>query len=127
MKIAICLQGLSSGKSDVAARGHQKRVEGNFQACVDGSLLHLFSGHEVDFFTHTWGCDSAEIISKHIKPVKSLYEKPIRFAPDGDYTHSVKSRWYSTYKSVDLMAQHARETKNKYDFVPLFFVCCVWP
>ena len=106
MKVAICLQGLSAGKSDVAARGHQKRVEGNFQACIDGSLLQLFQNHEVDFFTHTWGHISAPLIAEHIKPIKSLYESPIRFAPEGDYAHSVKSRWYSTWKSVDLMSQN---------------------
>ena len=117
MKIAICLQGLSFGKSDVAARGHQKRMEGNFQVCIDGSIAQLFAEHDVDFFTHTWGHQSAATISEHLKPVKSLYESPIRFAPEGDYTHSVKSRWYSTYKSVELMAQHIRETNTKYDFV----------
>jgi len=117
MKIAVCLQGLSAGKSDVAARGHQKKMEGNFQACIDGSLLQIFQNHEVDFFTHTWGNESATSIAQYIKPVKALYENPIQFAPEGDYTHSVKSRWYSTYKSVDLMAQHIRETNTKYDFV----------
>jgi hypothetical protein len=117
MKIAMCLQGLSYGKSDVAARGHQKIIEGNFQACIDESLTKLFSDHEVDFFTHTWGFESSSIISQYLKPIKSLYEAPIRFAPEGDYTHSVKSRWYSTYKSVDLLSQHINETSVKYDFI----------
>jgi hypothetical protein len=117
MKVAICLQGLSCGKSDLARRGHQNLLEGNFNVAIDKTILKLFAGHEVDFFTHTWGNESSTVISQHIKPVKSLYEKQIRFAPEGDYSHSVKSRWYSTKKSVDLMAQHIQETEAKYDFV----------
>ena len=117
MKIAICLQGLSSGKSDVAARGHRKRIEGNFQSCIDGSLLSIFKNHSVDFFTHTWGNESTSIISQNIKPVKSIYEMPIQFAPKGDYKHSVKSRWYSTCKSIELLEKHIMETGVSYDFV----------
>ena len=117
MRVAICLQGLSSGKSDVAPRGHQSKVEGNFQVCIDGSIANLFRGHDVDFFTHTWGSESSEIISRFLTPVKSLYEKQIQFAPKGDYKHSVKSRWYSTKMSVSLMEQHQKESGDEYDFV----------
>lgn len=117
MKVAICLQGLSAGKSDLAARGHQKRTEGEFRVAIDTSLNAIFQNHEVDFFTHTWGKESEPIISKYIKPIKSLYETQIRFAPEGDYTHSVKSRWYSTHKSVELMQQHCFHTNTTYDYV----------
>ncbi len=116
MKIAVCMHGLSSGVSDLAARGSQRTVEGGFRVFIDGSILNVFDGHEVDFFTHTWGNDSEELINQNLKPISSVFEEQIQFAEKGNYLHSIKSRWYSAKRSVELLAAHRENTGADYDF-----------
>ena len=74
MKVAVCLHGLSYGKSDLAKRGRERNLEGGFNVFIDGSILRLFSGHEVDFFSHTWGQESDSAISEHFRPKYKIQE-----------------------------------------------------
>ena len=118
MKVAICLQGLSVGKSDVAARGHNKIVEGAFPVAVDTSIMSAVAAdRDIDFFIHTWGTESEKALCDFYKPKKALFEEPIIFAPEGDYSHSVKSRWYSHKKSIELAAEYEGECNFEYDWI----------
>ena len=119
MKVAVCLHGLSYGKSDLAKRGRERNLEGGFNVFIDGSILRLFSGHEVDFFSHTWGQESDSVISEHFRPKYKIHEEQIHFAEQGNYLHSIKSRWYSAYRSVGLLENYQKDTGCKYDYALL--------
>ena len=122
MKIALCLQGLSSGWND-------KGNEVNFTKSYDYLKQNILDKNDVDIFIHTWNDDTDKMdeIKKIYNPVSSIFEKQIIFAepiaPKGalsnetNKVHSIKSRWYSHMKSVELKQKYEIENNITYDFV----------
>lgn len=112
MKIALCLQGLSHGKSD-------KGIEVSFLDAAKMLKKSILSENDVDIFIHTWSESKEENdrIENIYRPKKSIYEKQIMFDKSPTKLHSTKSRWYSHMKSVELKKKYEKENGFKYDFV----------
>tara|TARA_R110000787_G_scaffold261499_3_gene366851 strand:+ start:275 stop:919 length:645 start_codon:yes stop_codon:yes gene_type:complete len=112
MKIALCLQGLSSGRND-------KGNEVSFMKSYEYLKQNILDKDDVDVFIHTWNDndDEIEAIKSAYNPISSIFEKQIKFGNEVTKIHSIKSRWYSHMKSVELKRQHEIINNIIYDFV----------
>jgi hypothetical protein len=111
MKIAVCLQGLSSGKNHI---GHEVKFTNSYKYLKQ----NILDNNSVDIFLHTWNEDLNTIdeITNIYKPISSIFEKQIIF-DENTKLHITKSRWYSHMKSVELKQQYEKENNIIYDFV----------
>jgi len=111
MKIALCLQGLSTGHND----------KGNYVKSLNTgkSIQSNIIKDNVDVFIHTWNEDIHSIneLTNLYQPKKSIFEKQIMFDDTVTKYHYVKSRWYSQMKSIELKKQYEMENNFTYDFV----------
>ena len=137
MKIALCLQGLSTGKND---KGNPVSFAESFKS-IQNNIINL---NNADVFIHTWNTDphSSKIILEEYKPIKSLFQSQIFFDlpihlkhlfPEdavGNLNpmkyHSIKSRWYSQMKSIELKEQYEKENNFTYDFVMISRFDCFY-
>ena len=103
MKITLCLQGLSHGKSD-------KGIEVSFLDAAKILKKSILSENDVDIFIHTWSESKEENnrIENIYRPKKSIYEKQIMFDKSPAKLHSTKSRWYSTYEKCRIKRKYER-------------------
>ena len=110
MKIALCLQGLSSGLND-------KGDPVSFESSAETIKKNIIDPNNADVFIHSWGEDA--LISENIKSIYSpksyIFEKQISFTSSENVPsslsdplkyHSTKSRWYSHGKSLSLKKQY---------------------
>lgn len=137
MKIALCLQGLSTGKND---KGNPVSFTKSLKS-IQNNIINL---NNVDVFIHTWNTDpnSKKIILEEYKPIKSLFQSQIFFNlpihlkhlfpenAEGNLNpmkyHSIKSRWYSQMKSIELKEQYEKENNFTYDFVMISRFDCFY-
>lgn len=112
MRIALCLQGLSTGRND---KGHPV----SFNRSVKYLEKNILKNNHVDIFLHTWADDNEKInqIEDVYNPKLSMYESQIVFDADNVKLHSTKSRWYSHMKSVNLKKEHELKNNFVYDYV----------
>tara|TARA_R110000803_G_scaffold143742_1_gene209756 strand:- start:185 stop:847 length:663 start_codon:yes stop_codon:yes gene_type:complete len=112
MKIAICIQGLSHGRNN---KGNKVTFDNSYKFLK----RNIIDKNDTDLFLHTWGDSQliAEQIADIYDPVSFVYEKQIMFDSAATKTHSIKSRWYSHMKSVELKKQHEKDNGMIYDFV----------
>ena len=128
MKTALCLHGLSSGKSD---KGDSVDYLKGFNTTKE----HILNVNNTDVFIHSWSEDKAHTqeIKNLYSPIYSIFEKQILFSPSADSFlpppqhdnehnpqrkyHYVSSRWYSHKKSLVLKKKYEKENNFKYDFV----------
>ncbi len=130
-KSAICLHGISSGRTEKSPDG-QVNVLDSFQKIKD----NLIVPNNCDVFIHTWEHDKVEAVISDYYPQKSLVERPIIFHENNwlddlkhvrrrlIYGHNHKgrknallSRWYSLMKSVELAKLNEVESGRKYDYI----------
>tara|TARA_R110000824_G_scaffold178807_1_gene358716 strand:+ start:2155 stop:2853 length:699 start_codon:yes stop_codon:yes gene_type:complete len=140
MKIALCLQGLSSGRNDKGDPvGHLKGFK-----TIKENILDL---NDVDVFIHSWSESDShnEEIKNLYSPIDSVFEKQIFFPYSGkgflpaphhenEYNperkyHYISSRWYSQRESLGLKKRHEEKEKFEYDLVMVsrFDVCYFTP
>jgi hypothetical protein len=112
MKIALCLQGLSSGRND-------KGNPVSFNKSLEYLKENILKDNDIDIFLHTCVNDEDKInqIEDVYKPELSIYEKQIIFDKNNVKLHSTKSRWYSHMKSVDLKRNYELKNNFIYDYV----------
>ena len=121
MKIALCLQGLSSGKND-------KDDLVLFEAGAATIYENIIDINNVDVFIHTWMENEAHVkkINAVYSPQDSSFDKQITFRPNKEIPrslqnpnryHSIKSRWYSHQKALELKKEYEKKHNFKYDFV----------
>jgi hypothetical protein len=122
MKIALCLMGIV-GTSD-AKYGIGDKI-------VDYRIAHFFHtqniiepnqklGDTVDIFIHSWSTEFKDKLVEIYNPKKYLIEPQINFGFENVRENSVKSRWYSTKKVVELKSEYEKETGVLYDFVMIY-------
>lgn len=122
MRIALCLMGIV-GTAD-AKYGIGEKI-------VDYRIAHHFhtkniiepnekNGDIVDVFIHSWSVDFKNELIEAYNPKKFVIEKQIDFECDNIRENSIKSRWYSTKKAVDLKKEYEKEKNIKYDFVMIY-------
>ena len=113
MKIALCLHGLSTGRNDKGdIVTHEKAHE-----TIKQNILDI---NDTDIFIHSWNEDEDEIkkIKNSYKPKDFIFEKQVSFGSDENIKyHSIKSRWYSHKKSLELKGEYESKHNFKYDFV----------
>jgi len=121
MKIALCLQGLSSGLND-------KGDPVSFDKSAETIKKNIIDPNNADVFIHSWGEDSLRLenIKSIYSPKSYIFEKQIPFPASENVPpslsdplkyHSTKSRWYSHEKSLSLKKQYEEKNGFKYDFV----------
>lgn len=112
-KIALCLHGLSGGKSS------KKRLI-KYDAGVK-NLLETFGKYDTDVFCHTWSNQNVTKIIKQLKPKKFVYEKQVAFNIPKKYNarhmNNCFSNWYSYMKADQLRLSWEKETGATYDLV----------
>lgn len=120
MKVALCLQGLSVGNND---KGDPVEFLN-----AGKSIKSYIIDNDVDVFIHTWNTDNDSIskIKNLYKPKKSIFEKQIMFDDTNTKYHSIKSRWYSQMKSIELKKQYEKENNFTYDFVMVSRFDCMF-
>lgn len=111
-KIAICLHGLSEGRNDKGDVVSHTRSFKNMQK-------NILDVQECDVFLHTWSNDEDHVASvkKLYKPCSAEFEKKVMFDESPSKLHSVKSKWYSYKKSVELKKKREESQGFTYDFV----------
>jgi hypothetical protein len=123
MKIALCLMGIvgsTDGKYGVG-RSIDPRI---------GHWLHdkhIFKANpdcQVDTFIHSWSTDFKDILLDLYKPKKYIIENQIDFKQGNLRGNSIKSRWYSTKKAIELKSLYESETNSEYDFVMIYRLDC---
>lgn len=126
-KIAICLYGLSIGFND-----KNEKVVG-IKESMESIKKYVGNDMEQDFFFHTWIEDS-DIESKNkvldiYKPKNYIIENRIKFKNNcynfHNYT-SVKSRWLSHLKTIDLCNSYSNENNIEYNIVFIVRFDCVF-
>ena len=144
MKVALCLQGLSSGCSEKESlKGVQvSHVEG--LQTIKENILDL---NDVDVFMHTWGTNQPHLdnLINSYRPIYAAFEDQISFSVTDDSLlppptvdneknprlkyHYTSSRWYSHQQSLNLKKRYEEENEFKYDFVMVsrFDVCYFTP
>jgi len=139
MKVALCLCGLSGGKTDKVFGGQMWDGKKGLVYPVSDYRLghshyqkHIFAHNDIDVFIHTWNPELQKDLEETYKPKKGIYEKQIMFDkmrpgshsgdpqyPNGVTTkkHITISRWYSIEKCVELKRQYEQEQGFTYDCV----------
>ena len=134
MRIALCLQGLSSGYNE-------KNNPVSSLPCLESIKSNIISINDnVDIFIHTWNeKKSIKDSIKHLfkKELKnSIFEKQIIFEDKNNppiyqpvhnrQYHVTKSRWYSQMKSIELKKQYEKENNFTYNFVMISRFDCLY-
>ena len=112
MKVALCLCGIVGSAEDKYGIGKQL----DYKIALQYYEKNFLNINDVDVFIHTWSVDQRQGLEKDYKPVRSLYEPQIHFHPNLQ-THSIRSRWYSTQKVIELKKQYEKENNFIYDCV----------
>lgn len=130
-KSAICLHGISSGRTEKSPDG-QVDIFDSFKKIKDNLILP----NNCDVFMHTWEHDDVQAVISNYDPQKNLVERPIIFHKNNwldnlkhvrrklIYGHNHKgrknallSRWYSLMKSVELARLHEVDSGEEYDYI----------
>lgn len=122
MRIAICLVGIVGTKDKKYGKGSK---------VVDYRIGHYFhnkniiepnkkENHQVDIFIHSWSTEFKNELVDIYQPKKYIIENQIDFKMPTIRENSIKSRWYSTKKSVELKKQYEIENNFTYDFVMIY-------
>ena len=119
MKIAFCLVGIVGAVENKHGQGQpiDYRIGHHFHN------KHIFEpnkDHDIDVFIHSWSTDFKDELVEIYKPKKYLIENQIDFKQSNLRQNSIKSRWYSTKKSIELKSQYENENNFKYDFVMVY-------
>ncbi len=126
MKTALCLNGLSSGRSNKTIAGKiSKRGEGTTPVDSTNGFNHydehILSKNDIDVFIHTWDTGIQDQLKEWYFPIDFMCEKQIIFDENagkfGTTKQNCYSKWYSTMKSVDLMREHELSNDFTYDMV----------
>ena len=127
MRIAFCLIGIVGAVEGKHGTGRpiDYRIGHHFHD------KHIFTpniekGNEVDVFIHSWSMDFKDKLIEIYNPKKYLIEPQIDFKQNNLRLNSIKSRWYSTKKSIELKSQYENENNFKYDFVIVSRFDCVF-
>ena len=122
MKVALCLMGIVGAVSEKYGIGQDidYRIGHHF------IKKHILDKNDVDVFIHSWSTDWKDGLVDVYKPKKHLIEEQIDFGEETLKYHSIKSRWYSTKKVVELKSEYENENNFKYDFVMIYRFDCIF-
>jgi|TARA_B100001971_G_C18196776_1_gene541974 hypothetical protein len=122
MKIALCLFGIVGSATDKYGIGSaiDYRIGHHF------IKKHILDKNDVDIFIHSWSTDFKGELVDTYKPKKYLIEEQIDFEEETIRQHSIKSRWYSNKKVIELKAEYEKENNFKYDFVMVYRFDCMF-
>jgi len=122
MKVALCLMGIVGSATDKYGLGQDidYRIGHHF------IKKHILDKNEVDVFIHSWSTDWKDELVEVYKPKKHLIEEQIDFGEETLRYHSIKSRWYSNKKVVELKSEYENENNFKYDFVMIYRFDCMF-
>jgi|ETNmetMinimDraft_9_1059917.scaffolds.fasta_scaffold51039_1 hypothetical protein len=122
MKVALCLMGIVGSATDKYGLGQDidYRIGHHF------IKKHILDKNDVDVFIHSWSTEFKDKLVDIYKPKKHLIERQIDFGEDTLRYHSIKSRWYSNKKVVELKSEYEKENNFKYDFVMIYRFDCMF-
>jgi len=116
MKIAFCIPGIVGSLQGKYGIGQtiDPRIGHYFHK------KHIFNNNDVDVFIHSWSVNFQNMLIDLYDPKKYIFEKQIDFKQNSLRNNSIKSRWYSTKKVVELKRQYEIENNFEYDCVMLY-------
>tara|TARA_R110000796_G_scaffold168310_1_gene285218 strand:+ start:517 stop:1275 length:759 start_codon:yes stop_codon:yes gene_type:complete len=123
MKIAFCLYGIVGAVDGKHGKGRDidPRI---------GHMLHdkyIFQPnkkHDIDIFMHSWSTQFEELLIDLYKPKNHIIEPQIDFKQKNLRLNCIKSRWYSTKKSIELKTKYEQKKGFEYDFVIIYRFDC---
>ena len=122
MRVALCFFGIVGSSTDKYGIGNaiDYRIGHYF------NKKHILDINNVDVFIHSWSTDFKEELVKTYKPKKYLIEEQIDFGEETVRQHSIKSRWYSSKKTIELKKEYEQENNFEYDFVMVHRFDCMF-
>jgi hypothetical protein len=122
MKVALCLMGIVGSATDKYGLG--KSVD--YRIGHHFIKKHILDKNDVDVFIHSWSTEFKEGLVNDYAPKKYLIEDQLDFGEKMLRQQSIKSRWYSTQKSIQLKSEHEKENNFEYDFVIVYRFDCMF-
>ena len=113
MRSALCLFGKIGGTQGKDGLG--ERID--YEMCARSYQQHVIDVNNCDVFMHCWDVDLEVKLTELYQPKDRHFEAQINFGKGAE--HRLRSRWYSTKRSVQLKALHETIYGMKYDWVML--------